>query len=244
VKARENKRVGVAGEKKKRAVHDDASKSSVSRRAKSIRADASTPRSSSTDVAANRSPRRARAAPRSRSSRAGGDFAVRLASVRLLALDVDGVLTDGSIAYGAHRDQIQRFDVQDGLALRWLAQAGVKIAWITGRGCMANVHRARELEIDELFERVPSKSAVLCELQRRHSISVAETAAMGDDFPDLSLRAHAGFFAAPANAVDDVKARADLVTRASGGRGAVRELAEAILRAKGRWQAILDAALR
>jgi 3-deoxy-D-manno-octulosonate 8-phosphate phosphatase (KDO 8-P phosphatase) len=170
----------------------------------------------------------------------------RLARVRLLALDVDGVLTDGGISYGAHgtADQIQRFDVQDGLALRWLSKAGVKIAWITGRACMANAQRARELEIDELFERVASKRDVLREIQARLAIARDETAAMGDDLPDLSLRAAAGFFAAPANAVDEVKARADLVTRASGGRGAVRELGEAILRAQGRWQAILDSALR
>ena len=173
-------------------------------------------------------------------------LAARLARIRLLALDVDGVLTDGSIAYGAYgpADQIQRFDVQDGLALRWLAKADVKIAWITGLGCMANIQRARELEIDELFERVASKGEVLREIQTRLAIARDETAAMGDDLPDLALRAAAGFFAAPANAVDEVKSRADLVTRASGGRGAVRELCEAILRAKGRWQAILDAALR
>jgi 3-deoxy-D-manno-octulosonate 8-phosphate phosphatase (KDO 8-P phosphatase) len=170
----------------------------------------------------------------------------RLARVRLLALDVDGVLTDGRIAYGAYgpADQIQHFHVQDGLALRWLSREGVAIAWITGRGCMANIQRARELEIDELCERVEDKSAALREIQARRAISIEETAAMGDDLPDLALRAASGFFAAPANAVAEIKSRADLVTRASGGGGAVRELVEAILRAKGRWQAILDAALR
>jgi 3-deoxy-D-manno-octulosonate 8-phosphate phosphatase (KDO 8-P phosphatase) len=164
----------------------------------------------------------------------------------LLALDVDGVLTDGSIAYGAYgpADQIQRFHVQDGIALGWLAKAGVTVAWISGRGCAANVQRARELGIEELHEKAASKDTVLRDIQRRLEISVEETAAMGDDLPDLALCACAGFFAAPANAVAEVKERADLVTRASGGAGAVRELGEAILRAKGRWQAILDAALR
>jgi 3-deoxy-D-manno-octulosonate 8-phosphate phosphatase (KDO 8-P phosphatase) len=170
----------------------------------------------------------------------------RLAAVRLLVLDVDGVLTDGSIAYGASgpADQIQHFNVQDGLSLRWIAKAGVKIAWISGRGCAANIQRARELEIDEVFEKVAAKGDVLRGIQARLSISAAETVAMGDDLPDLALRSAAGVFAAPFNAVAEVKERADFVTRASGGAGAVRELCEAILRAKGRWQAILDAALR
>jgi len=186
--------------------------------------------------------RDARAAP----GRGARKPAARLSRIRLLALDVDGVLTDGRIAYGAYgpADQIQHFHVQDGLALRWLAREGVAIAWITGRGCMANIQRARELEIDELCERVEDKGVALREIQSRRSISMEETAAMGDDLPDLALRAASGFFAAPANAVPEVRARADLVTRASGGAGAVRELVEAILRAKGRWQAILDAALR
>ena len=155
-------------------------------------------------------------------------------------------LTDGSIVYGSAgpADQIQRFNVQDGIALVWLAEAGLKIALISGRGCKANIQRARELRIDEVHEKVAAKDEVLRGIQTRFSISVAETAAMGDDLPDLALRAAAGFFAAPANAVAEVKARADLVTRASGGAGAVRELGEALLRAKGRWQAILDAALR
>jgi 3-deoxy-D-manno-octulosonate 8-phosphate phosphatase (KDO 8-P phosphatase) len=196
---------------------------------------------------------RARAAPSrgarsktARATRGSPSRDARLSRIRLLALDVDGVLTDGRIAYGAYgpADQIQHFHVQDGLALRWLAREGVAIAWITGRGCMANIQRARELEIDELCERVEDKGAALREIQTRRSIAIEETVAMGDDLPDLALRAASGFFAAPANAAAEVRMHADLVTRASGGAGAVRELVEAILRAKGRWQAILDAALR
>jgi 3-deoxy-D-manno-octulosonate 8-phosphate phosphatase (KDO 8-P phosphatase) len=164
----------------------------------------------------------------------------------LLVLDIDGVLTDGSIVYGSAgpRDQIQRFNVQDGLALRWIAKAGIEIAWISGRGCAANVQRARELGIDQLFEKVADKGVALRALQKRLSITPDETGAMGDDLPDLALRSAVRFFAAPANAVAEVKQRADLVTQARGGDGAVRELCEAILRAKGRWQAILDAAMR
>lgn len=170
----------------------------------------------------------------------------RLARVKLLALDVDGVLTDGRITYGAHgpADERPAFDVQDGIAFRWLQNEGVVVAWISGRGSPAVELRARELEIRELHLRVASKKAVLAEVQERLAIPPEATAGMGDDLPDLGLRARCGFFAAPANARREVRDRADLVTESSGGRGALRDFAELILRAKGRWQAIVDAAQR
>lgn len=158
----------------------------------------------------------------------------RLAGVRLLALDVDGVLTDGRVTYvGEHESQ--SFWVQDGQGLVWLRKAGVRLAWISGRGCEATERRARELGVDELHLRSGPKDQVLGEVQARLGVAPAETAAMGDDLPDLGLAERAGFFAAPANARSEVRARADLVTRASGGAGAVRELVEHILRAQGRW---------
>ncbi len=170
----------------------------------------------------------------------------RLARTRLLVLDVDGVLTDGRIVYGAYgpADETPRFHVQDGLGLRWLIESGVAIAWVTGRGCVATTHRARELGIDEVHQKVARKSEVVREIQSRRSIDAGETVAMGDDLPDLGLRAAAGTFVAPANARDEIQAVADFVTQRTGGDGAVRELCEHILRAKGRWQAILDSARR
>jgi 3-deoxy-D-manno-octulosonate 8-phosphate phosphatase (KDO 8-P phosphatase) len=170
----------------------------------------------------------------------------RLAGVRLLALDVDGVLTDGRIVYGPDgpTDERPAFDVQDGIALRWLQQEGVVVAWISGRGSPAVGIRARELEIREVHLSVASKSEVLSRIQERLGVPPEATAGMGDDLPDLGLRARCGFFAAPANARRELRACADLVTESAGGRGAVRELAERLLRAKGRWQAIVDAAQR
>jgi 3-deoxy-D-manno-octulosonate 8-phosphate phosphatase (KDO 8-P phosphatase) len=170
----------------------------------------------------------------------------RLARVRLLALDVDGVLTDGKIVYGeaGPADERLAFDVQDGIALRWLQEAGIAVAWISGRGSPALMHRARELGILEVHLRAVSKRETLREMQVRLGIAPEETAAMGDDLPDLGLRSRSGFFAAPANARPEVRERADVVTGASGGRGAVRELCERLLRAQGRWQAIVDAAER
>jgi 3-deoxy-D-manno-octulosonate 8-phosphate phosphatase (KDO 8-P phosphatase) len=183
---------------------------------------------------------------RSRADGAPTELSERLARTRLLVLDVDGVLTDGKIVYGAYgpADETPRFHVQDGLGLRWLSEAGVAIAWVTGRGCVATTHRAKELGIDEVHQKVARKSDVVREIQSRRSIDASETVAMGDDLPDLGLRAAAGTFVAPANARDEIKSVADLVTQRSGGDGAVRELCEHILRAQGRWQAILDSARR
>jgi len=169
----------------------------------------------------------------------------RLERARLIVLDVDGVLTDGRIVYGSSGtvDELQAFYVQDGLAIVWLLRAGLQVAWVTGRGCAATAHRARELGVVEYHARVASKKTAVAEIQQRLGISAAETVAMGDDLPDLGSFAVAAFCAAPANAVLEVRQRAHLVTRAGGGAGAVRELAEHVLRAQRRWQAIVDAAL-
>jgi 3-deoxy-D-manno-octulosonate 8-phosphate phosphatase (KDO 8-P phosphatase) len=166
-----------------------------------------------------------------------------LAGARLLALDVDGTLTDGQVVYG-ESGEIQRFSVHDGAALRWLLEAGVLVVWITGRGCAATERRAQELEITELVQKSGPKDAALADVQERLRVGPGATIAMGDDLPDLGLRARASFFAAPANARPEVRAVADLVTAARGGEGAVRELCELVLRAKGRWSAIVSAAER
>ncbi|MBK7878762.1 MAG: hypothetical protein IPJ77_24145 [Planctomycetes bacterium] len=174
------------------------------------------------------------------------DAWARLARVRLVVLDVDGVLTDGRIVYGERgpADELMHFHVHDGLALRWLKKEGVKLFWITGRGCAATRARAKELEVDELVERSPHKGQDLRALQAKHGLSRADTLAMGDDLPDLALRGDCALFVAPANACVDVQERADRVTRARGGHGAVRELVEDFLRARGSWTALVDAALR
>jgi 3-deoxy-D-manno-octulosonate 8-phosphate phosphatase (KDO 8-P phosphatase) len=170
----------------------------------------------------------------------------RLAQVRLLALDVDGVMTDGRMSFGAEGPAGDRpsFDVQDGIALRWMQEAGVTVAWISGRGSPAVTFRARELGVPEVHLRVESKRETLREIQERLAIPVEHTAAMGDDLPDIGLRLRSAFFAAPSNARREIQERADLVTANAGGRGAVRELCERILRAQGRWQSIVDAAGR
>ncbi|MFT5050040.1 MAG: 3-deoxy-D-manno-octulosonate 8-phosphate phosphatase (KDO 8-P phosphatase) [Chlamydiales bacterium] len=164
-----------------------------------------------------------------------------LAGARLLALDVDGVLTEGRVEYVGENEQ-QSFCVQDGQGLVWLQRAGVVVTWITGRGCDATRRRAAELGVEELHAGVGPKASVLADLQGRLGIPMAQTIAMGDDLPDLGLAARAAVFAAPSNARDEVKQRAQLVTCAHGGKGAVREVVELILRARDEWSAIVDAA--
>jgi len=177
------------------------------------------------------------------------DTSSLLRDARLVVMDVDGTLTDGTVALlggsaTERAQEIQTFDVRDGIALRWLSKAGLQLAWISGRGTSATQARGAELGIHHVLLRIQDKRAELTRLQAQLSITPAQTVAMGDDMPDLGLRARAGFFAAPADAREEIRARADLVTRAVGGRGAFRELAEAILRARGEWPALVESYAR
>jgi 3-deoxy-D-manno-octulosonate 8-phosphate phosphatase (KDO 8-P phosphatase) len=166
----------------------------------------------------------------------------RLKTARLLALDVDGTLTDGKVIHSSvgGGGELQTFHVHDGQGLVWLRRAEVEVAWITGRGCDATRARARELGVRELHLGAGPKDEVLREIQERLSIGTDETVSMGDDLPDLALAERSAVFCAPSNARAEVCAAADLVTTASGGAGAVRELAETILTAMGRWPGIAD----
>jgi 3-deoxy-D-manno-octulosonate 8-phosphate phosphatase (KDO 8-P phosphatase) len=164
----------------------------------------------------------------------------RLAEARLVALDVDGVLTDGSVIRVAGQEA-QCFNVKDGAGLVWLVRAGLSVVWITGRGCEATRLRAAELGAS-LHAGVGEKGAVLARVQREAGIEPAATVAMGDDLPDLALAAGAGVFVVPSDAAPDVRARADWVTSARGGHGAVRELCEALLAARGSWSDLVDGA--
>jgi 3-deoxy-D-manno-octulosonate 8-phosphate phosphatase (KDO 8-P phosphatase) len=161
------------------------------------------------------------------------------ARARLVALDVDGTLTDGRILYSAEGDSVS-FDVRDGIALEWLARAGIVVAWISGRSSAATAKRAERLRVREVYLGVEDKRACLEALQAKLGISVDETIAMGDDLPDLALAARARTFVAPADARAEVLAAATHVMSSRGGRGAVRELTELILRARGEWDALVE----
>lgn len=162
------------------------------------------------------------------------------ARVRLLALDVDGVLTDGGLYLGAtaagERVEMKRFDITDGLGVKLLQDSGVEVAIVTGRGSEAVRLRAAELGIRECHQNAsPAKLPVLEGLAARLEIPMDAVAFLGDDLADLPVLRRVGFPAAVANAVLEVRAAARWVSRRAGGAGAVRELAEHLLRARGAW---------
>jgi len=156
----------------------------------------------------------------------------RLAAIDLLVLDVDGVQTDGGLIYSDDGVVQRRFDARDGLGLKLLQQAGLELAFLSGGRGEAIKQRARHLGIKHCFTAIRDKAGVLAELQQRLNISVVATAFIGDDVNDLSVRPLVGVLVTPADGCRALKRVADLLLRQRGGDGAVRELAEQILRAK------------
>ena len=166
--------------------------------------------------------------------------------IRLLALDVDGVLTDGGLYLGAtdagERVELKRFDIQDGLGIRLVREAGIKVAIVTGRESHAVRLRAEELEVDEVHQdRSAAKLRIFEEMLERLGIGWDETAFIGDDLPDLAILRRVGLPAVVGNATADARACAAWTAQAYGGRGAVREFAEALLPARGEWHTRVEA---
>ncbi|HEX6079924.1 MAG TPA: HAD-IIIA family hydrolase [Methylomirabilota bacterium] len=159
----------------------------------------------------------------------------RAARIRLLVLDVDGVLTDGGLLYGPSGEETKRFHVHDGLALVAARKAGLQVAVLSSRASAAVTRRMAELGVTEVHQGVSDKAAALRSLCERLGVQDTEVAMMGDDLPDLSAMARAGMALAPANAVAEVKRAADWVARRRGGDGAVREAVEMLLKARRAW---------
>jgi 3-deoxy-D-manno-octulosonate 8-phosphate phosphatase (KDO 8-P phosphatase) len=162
----------------------------------------------------------------------------------LLALDVDGVLTDNGIWIGpiaGERVELKRFDIQDGLGHVLLRTAGIPVVWLSGRHSEATALRARELKIEELLQ-VPGahKLEALEALLERRGLQWTEVGYVGDDLADLQVLRRVGLPIAVANAVAEVRAVAAYVTHAAGGHGAVREIADALLKARGIWDDIME----
>ncbi len=161
-------------------------------------------------------------------------------NTKLLLLDVDGVLTAGQVTYTGADQESKSFNVKDGLGLRLLIEAGLQVAIITGRSSEALNRRCQELGITAVFDGVRDKAAVLDQaLAATNTLSAAEAAFMGDDLPDIPLLKIVGTPVAVADAHPLVRQEARLVTTAPGGHGAVREVCEAILQARGLWPDII-----
>lgn len=161
----------------------------------------------------------------------------KLRQVELMLLDVDGVLTDGTIIYSDDGIETKVFHVRDGLGIRLLMNAGVQVGIVTGRAGRALKHRCENLGIHLVFDGVRDKAAVLPSISRETGIAPENTAFVGDDFPDIPLLKRVGVAIAVNDAHELVRGQADMVTEEKGGKGAVREICEAILKAKGLWDA-------
>ena len=162
----------------------------------------------------------------------------RLRRIQLLVLDVDGVLTDGGLWFDAEGRLSKRFDVRDGLGIRLLQQAGLEIALLSGGQGGATEVRARQLGIAHCLVGIKDKPQALAQLQQQVGVNAEQTAFVGDDLNDLAVRPAVELLLAPADACPPVRTGADAVLRRRGGHGAVRELAEHILIARGRWESL------
>lgn len=175
-----------------------------------------------------------------RSSPASPEVIQRASRVSALLIDVDGVLTDGRIVYAEYGDELKCFDVQDGAGLIFWNRVGLKSAIITSRKSRLVKRRANELHVDFLSQGCLLKLPAYEQLLKRFRVSDEQVCAVGDDLMELPLLRRVGLAVAVQNAVAEVKEVSHYITRRAGGRGAVREVIELILKAKGLWDHLLQ----
>ena len=173
----------------------------------------------------------------------GADATLLASKIRLLLMDVDGVLTDGKLynVPGADGGMVETkgFDSQDGIGLQWLARVGISTGVISGRSSPATVERARQCKLKYVYQGHTEKIPIVNEILADAKLEASEVAYIGDDLTDVVVMRRVGLAIATANARPEVKAIAHYVTRQAGGQGAVREVVELLLKAQGRWPEIL-----
>lgn len=162
----------------------------------------------------------------------------KAANIKLLILDADGVLTDGQIVINDRGEETKSFHVRDGQGLVLLMDAGVEVIIITGRKSVALEHRARELGIQKIYQGVKDKGDLCRKLMKEKKLEKDHLCCIGDDLPDLPLFQQAGLSVAVADAVDEVRHAAGIITENKGGKGAVREICEIILKARQKWEEV------
>jgi len=172
-----------------------------------------------------------------------GDVTERASKIRLLLMDVDGVLTDGRLynvpAPDGSMAETKGFDSQDGIALQWLNRLGIAGGVISGRVSPATTERAKQVKFKYVYQGHTEKVPILEEIMADAKLDASEVAYIGDDFTDVVVMRRVGLAIATANARPEVKPLAHYVTQAAGGQGAVREVVELLLKAQGRWDEIL-----
>jgi len=164
--------------------------------------------------------------------------------IKLVVLDVDGVMTDGGIVLGdvdGQRLELKRYDIQDGIGIKMLQWAGIRVALITGRVSVSVELRAKELGIEDVIQdQHARKIGAVRRLAKQHGIALEDVACLGDDLPDLGMMREVGLPVAVANASEDAIQAAKVRLTRLGGAGAIRELAELLLRARGEWQSLVE----
>ncbi len=164
----------------------------------------------------------------------------RIMKIKVLALDVDGVLSDGKIIVDNHGGEIKNFDVQDGFGMVLFRKAGFKMAIITARNSKPVDFRAKDLKVDKLYQDASPKIEYYKRMLKDLEVSDEEVCFVGDDLPDLNVLRQVGFAVAVANAVDEIKREVHYITHKPGGCGAVREVIELILKTQGKWDEIIS----
>ena len=164
----------------------------------------------------------------------------RARDVRLLLVDVDGVMTDGTVTINGNGDEAKTFYIRDGAAMVWAQREGLEVGLLSGRPSEATSRRAAELGIQTVAQGGPDKRQAYHDIVGKGGFRDHEVAFMGDDWLDLLILTRVGLSAAPADAAEEVRERVDWVSRFPGGRGAIRELVELLLRARKRWDAVLE----
>lgn len=164
----------------------------------------------------------------------------RAKKIKLLLLDVDGVLTDGRIIYDSRGHDLKFFDVCDGLGINLLKKIGIPTILISAKSSKTIRRRAKDMPVEAIFENASPKLDVYNKILNKYKFNKEEVCFAGDDLVDLAIMTRVGFAVAVANAASEVKKISHYVTAKSGGRGAVRELAEIIIKSKGKWEEIVS----
>lgn len=164
--------------------------------------------------------------------------------IKMLIVDIDGVMTDGRIVINDQGEEIKTFNAKDGQGLKLLMESGIEVAIISGRASKAVERRAADLGIRSLYQGIHDKGTLCADLIREKRLKKQEVACIGDDLPDIPMFQHVGLSIAVADAAQEVRDTAHLVTKKGGGKGAVREICEIILKAQGSWDHLISPFIR
>jgi 3-deoxy-D-manno-octulosonate 8-phosphate phosphatase (KDO 8-P phosphatase) len=163
----------------------------------------------------------------------------KASKIKMLLLDVDGVMTDGCITMNDRGEETKAFNVKDGLGLKMLMSSGVEVVILTGRKSQVLALRAEELGIEKVYQGVKDKNTLCKQLRKVKDFKKEQVCSLGDDLPDLAMFMESGLNIAVADAVKEVREAADFITKSKGGFGAVRETCELILKSQGKWRGVL-----